>query len=81
MVLKLIRRTLALPRRQRSDWGLRVTQNAYFSLITHTKQLLLVTFCDPTAGIAVSFWTHGRRTAAEAEAAEGQTDVKVEIVI
>ena len=25
---------------------LRVTQNAYFSLFTHTKQLLLVTFCD-----------------------------------
>ena len=31
--------------------GLRVTQNAYFSLLTHTKQLLLVTFCDMTAGI------------------------------
>ena len=25
--------------------GLRVTQNAYFSHLTHTKQLLLVTFC------------------------------------
>ena len=24
--------------------GLRVTQNAYFSLMTHTKQLLFVTF-------------------------------------
>ena len=31
--------------------GLRVTQNAYFSLITHTKELLLVTVCDDTAGI------------------------------
>ena len=77
MVLKSIIRILALPRRQRSDFGLRVTQNAYFSLITHTKQLLLVTFCDPTAGIGVSFRTHGRTAAA----AEGQTDVEVEIVI
>ena len=48
--------------------------------MTHTKQLLLVTFCQPTAGIGVSFrtdarWTDGRT------AAEGQTDVEVEIVI
>ena len=34
--------------------GLRVTQNAYFSLIRHTKQLLSVTFCDATAGIGIS---------------------------
>ena len=40
--------------------GLRVTHNAYFSLLTHTKKLLLVTFCDPTAKTGVSFWTHGR---------------------
>ena len=40
-----------IPWRQQSERGLRVTQNAYFSLITHTKQLLLVTFCDTTAGI------------------------------
>ena len=31
--------------------GLRVTQNAHFSLSMHTKQLLLVTLCDTTAGI------------------------------
>ena len=31
--------------------GLRLTQNAYSSFLTHTKQLLLVTFCDTTAGI------------------------------
>ena len=31
--------------------GLRVTQNAFFSILTHTKQLLLLTFCDTTAGI------------------------------
>ena len=67
-----------MPWRQQSDWGLRVTQNAYFSLITHTKQLLLVTFSDTTAEIGASFRTDARRTA---EAAEGQTDVEVEIVI
>ena len=65
-----------MPRRQQSDWGLRMTQNAYFSLITHTKQLLLVTFSDTTAGIRASFRTDARRMAAE-----GQTDVEVEIVI
>ena len=31
--------------------GLRVTQVTYFSLLTHTKQLSLVTFCHLTAGI------------------------------
>ena len=31
--------------------SLRVIQNAYFSLLTHTKQLLAVSFCDDTAGI------------------------------
>ena len=56
--------------------GLKVTENAYFLLLTHTKQLLLVTFCDTTAGIGASFRTDTRRTAAE-----GQTDVEVEIVI
>ena len=39
--------------------GLGVTQDAYFSLLTHTKQLLLVTFCDTLAGIEVSFWRDG----------------------
>ena len=74
MVLKLNIHTSALPRRQRSDWGLRVTQDAYFSLLSHTKQLLLVTFSDITAGIEASFWT-------DARTAEGQTDVEVKIVI
>ena len=55
MVLKSSIRTLALPRRQQSKWGLRLTQNAYFSLIAHTKQLLLVTYCDKTAGSGVRF--------------------------
>ena len=76
MVLKSSIRILALSWRQRSDWGLRVTQNAYFSLITHTKQLLSVTFCDPMAGIGVSFQTDTQKTAAG-----GQTDMEVEIVI
>ena len=79
MVLKSSKRTSALPWRQRCDLGLRVTQDAYFSLLSHTKQLLLVTFSDTTAGIGDRFrtdaHTHARRTA------EGQTDVEVEIVI
>ena len=50
--------------------GLRVTQNAYFSLITHTKQLLLVTFSDTTAGIGASFRTDTRRT----DGSGGRTD-------
>ena len=59
--LRLYVRTSASPRQQRSDWGLRVTQNANFSLITRTKQLLLVTLCDTTAGIGASFWTTERQ--------------------
>ena len=51
--------TLALPRQQRSDWGVRGTQNAYFSLMTLTKQLLLLTFCDATSGTNASFRTDG----------------------
>ena len=84
MVLKLSIRTSASPRRQRSHWGLRVTQDAYFLLLTHTKQLLLVTVCDTLAGIEVSFGrtepdghTDGRTDGRT----EGQTDVEVEIVI
>ena len=63
-------------------WGLKVTQNAYFSLLTLTKKLLLVTFCDPTAETGVSFQTHGRTNErTEQNRTDGQTDVKVEIVI
>ena len=71
VVLKSSIRTSASPRRQWSHRGLRVTQHAYFSLLTHTKQLLLVTFCDPTAGIWVIFRTHGRRTHGRTD---GRTD-------
>ena len=63
MVLKSSIHTLALPRQQRSHWDQRVTQDAYFSLLTHTKQLFLVKFCDTTAGNSVSFRTHRRTNA------------------
>ncbi len=59
MVLKSSIRTSALPRQQPSGGGLRVTQNAYFSLMTHAMQFLLVTFCVTPAGIEVSLRTHG----------------------
>ena len=59
-----------------------VTQNAYFSLLTHTKQLLLVTFCDKTTESGVRFRTHGRRNTEEGKwKTDGQTNVEVEIVI
>ena len=50
----------ALPQRQQSDWGLRVTQDAYFALLSHTKQRLLMKFSDTTAGIGASFLTDAR---------------------
>ena len=40
-----------------------------------------VTFCYTTAGIGASFRTHGRTVKVGQTAAEGQTDVEVEIVI
>ena len=80
MVLKSSIRTSASPRWQGSDLGLRVTQNAYFSLMAHTKHLLLVTICCTTAGIEVSFRTDGGRRTEDGRM-EGHTDVDVEIVI
>ena len=56
-----------------------MTKDAYFSLLTRTKQLLLVTFCDMLAGIEVSFWADG--TGQTNGRTDGQTDVEVEIVI
>ena len=79
MVLKLSIRNSASPRWQLSHWGLRVTQDAYFSLLTHAKQLLLVTFWKYIVGNGASFRTHGRKDGGRT--AEGQTDVEVEIVI
>ena len=60
-----------------------MTQDAYFSLLTHSKQLLLVTFCNTLAGIEVSFWADGTgRTDERTDGrTDGQTDVEVEIVI
>ena len=52
--------TSALPRQEQSNWCVRLTQDAYFSLWTHTKQLLLVTYCDTTAETEVSVQKHGR---------------------
>ena len=60
--------------------SLRLTQNINFSLLTHTKQLLLLTFCDTTAGNGAYFRTHGQTADGELRT-EGQTDVEVEIVI
>ena len=71
MVLKSSIHTSASPRRQRSDWGLRVTKNEYFSIMTHAKQLLLVTFSYTPAGIGVSFRTHART---EDGRTDGRTD-------
>ena len=50
VVLKSIIRTLASPWQQQSHWALMMTQDAYFSFLTYAKQLLLVTFCETTAG-------------------------------
>ncbi len=50
-----------------------------FSFLTHTKQLLIVTFCDTTAGIGASVWTHGQKHKDGRK--DGHTDVEVEIVI
>ena len=53
--------------------------------MTHTKQLLLVTFCDNTAGNGALFQTHGRkepRTEPQTDPrTDGQTDMTVEIFI
>ena len=59
--------------------GMRVTQIAYISLLTRTKKLLLLTFCDLTAETGVSFRTH--RNGYGNGRIDGQTDVTVEIVI
>ena len=54
-----------------------VTQTTYFFLLTHVKQLSLVTFCDTIAEIGKK-WKSDVRTDVQAE---GQADVKSEIVI
>ena len=51
---------------------------SYFSLLTYTEQLLLVTFCDMTAENGVSFRTHTRTE--PCTHMDEQIDVEVEIV-
>ena len=58
-----------------------MTKNAYFSLLTHAKQFLLVTFSDTTAGNGASFRTHERTDEWTNERTDGQIDVEVEIPI
>ena len=53
---------------------MRVTKNAYFLLLTNTKQLLLVTFCDAAFGIGANFWTQARTNE------RMDTDVEVQTV-
>ena len=55
-------------------------QECIFFTLTHTKQLLLVTYCDTTAETDVSVQKHGQ-TDGTNERKDGQTDVEVEIVI
>ena len=66
---KLTESTTRYPR------GLNLTQNTYSSLLTHTKQLLLVTFCDTAVGIGGSFQTHTYTDTW----ADGQTGMYVEM--
>ena len=54
--------------------SLRVTKNAYFSLLAHVKQILLVTFCATTARIESVMEQEGQPP-------YGWTDVNVEIVM
>ena len=49
----------SVPIRNFKKWySLRVTHNAYCSLLTHAKQLLLVTYCDTFEGIGAVFQAH-----------------------
>ena len=60
---------------------MRLTQDAYFSLLTRAKQLLLVTFCHMTAGNGVNFRTHGWNHGRAEPQTDGQTNVEFEVVI
>ena len=57
---------------------LRVAKIAYFSLLTHTKQLILVTFYDTNAVTGSGTEQDGRPM--DRWTPQGRTDVKVEIV-
>ena len=60
---------------------MRVTQDVHFSLLTHSKQLLLLSFCDTAAETEVSVRTHERKRKRNGNGTDGQTNVEVEIVI
>ena len=81
MVLKSSIRTSASPRGQQSHWGVRVTQDAYFSLLIHTKQLLLVTFHLQDLKLVFGGDGTGTGTGTTEPRTDGQTNVEVEIVI
>ena len=57
--------------------SLNVAQNAYFSLLIHTKQLLLVTIFDMAAENGVIFWTQGQMNGHT----DRRTDMEAEIVV
>ena len=57
--------------------GLRVIDNACFSLLTHNKKLLFVPFCDTTVGIRAVL----KCDTITKGVMDGQTDVKSEIII
>ena len=63
------------------SWGLRLTQTTYLSLLTHAKQLSLVTFCDTAAGIGKKWNCDilGRTDGRTDGRTEGQTHVKFEM--
>ena len=83
MVLELSIRTSASTWRQWSHWGLRVTQDAYFSLLTHTKQLFQLHFVIQLQEIQLVFGhTDGRTDGRiDGRTPDGPTNVKVEIFI
>ena len=63
-----------MPKLYPASWnlrGLRITQNEYFSLLTHTKQLLFITFNEE---FEIKIWD-------TLQTPQGQTRVKNEIVI
>ena len=51
-----------------------MTQDAHFSCLTHTKQLLLVTLCAKTSENGAFFGHNNTQT-------DGKTDMEVEMII
>ena len=57
-----------------------MAKNAYFSLSTHIKQLLVVTFCAMTAGIGSGMGQAGRRDGWD-DGTYGRTDFNVDMIM